>query len=99
MKETGRKKGKTRKDLDVADGLDDRGASLFEALRSWRLAASREHGVPAYVIFHDGTLKEIARARPGSIAELAGLSGVGEKKLEAYGRDILAIVEKQDTAA
>ena len=89
-----RTKGKPRKDLDVADGLDAAGAALFDALRSWRLAAAREHGVPAYVIFHDGTLKEIARARPTSLAALGALSGVGEKKLEAYGRDIVGIVER-----
>ncbi len=73
-------------------------ASLFDALRSWRLAASREHGVPAYVIFHDGTLKEIARSRPATIAALGELPGVGEKKLEAYGRDIIALVERHDGA-
>jgi ATP-dependent DNA helicase RecQ len=90
------KKGRTRKDLDLADGLDARSASLFEALRSWRLATSREHGVPAYVIFHDGTLKEIARAKPMTMTALGEVSGVGEKKLEAYGRDIIALVEKID---
>jgi ATP-dependent DNA helicase RecQ len=89
-----RPKGKPRKDLDVADGLDAEAATLFDALRSWRLAAAREHGVPAYVIFHDGTLKEIARARPTTLAALGALSGVGEKKLEAYGRDIVGIVER-----
>ncbi len=95
VKDGGRKKsGKTRKDLDPADGLDATGAALFDALRSWRLAASREHGVPAYVIFHDGTLKEIARARPTTVTALGEVSGVGEKKLEAYGRDIVAIVER-----
>ncbi|HEY0178803.1 MAG TPA: HRDC domain-containing protein, partial [Dokdonella sp.] len=93
-----RPKDKPRRDLDVADGLDARGIALFDALRSWRLSAAREHGVPAYVIFHDGTLKEIARARPASLDALGALSGVGQKKLEAYGRDIVAIVEKADAA-
>jgi ATP-dependent DNA helicase RecQ len=96
---TGKKKGRTRKDLDVADGLDAHGATLFEALRSWRLATSREHGVPAYVIFHDGTLKEIARTRPASLAALGRLSGVGEKKLEAYGSAIVELVTKHESAA
>ncbi len=91
---TGRKKPRTRKDLDVAAGLGADDVALFDALRSWRLAASREHGVPAYVIFHDGTLKEIARTKPTTIAALAALPGVGEKKLEAYGRDIVALVER-----
>ena len=95
------KRGRTkrRKDLDPTDGLDAGGSALFDALRSWRLAASREHGVPAYVIFHDGTLKEIARARPTTIAALGELSGVGEKKLEAYGRDIIALVERSEGLA
>jgi ATP-dependent DNA helicase RecQ len=91
-----RPKAKPRRDLDVSFGLDAAGATLLDALRSWRLATSREHGVPAYVVFNDATLKEIARARPKSRAELAVLSGVGEKKLEAYGRQILELVERQD---
>ena len=94
-----RGKQKRRRELDPTDGLDATGSALFDALRSWRLAASREHGVPAYVIFHDGTLKEIARARPTTIAALGELSGVGEKKLEAYGRDIVALVERSEGQA
>jgi ATP-dependent DNA helicase RecQ len=85
---------RTRRDLDVAAGLDPGGTKLFEALRSWRLGMSREHGVPAYVIFHDGTLKEIARARPTTVTALGEVAGVGEKKLEAYGRDIVELVER-----
>ncbi len=89
-----RVKGKPKKEFDVAAGLGARGAALFDALRSWRLAAAREHGVPAYVIFNDATLKEIARAAPTTRDALATLSGIGEKKLEAYGRDILELVER-----
>ena len=99
VKDAARKKQRGRRELDPTDGLDARGGALFEALRSWRLAASREHGVPAYVIFHDGTLKEIARARPTSVTALGAVSGVGEKKLEAYGRDIVEIVERMDATA
>jgi ATP-dependent DNA helicase RecQ len=62
---------------------------VFEALRAWRAEVARNHGVPAYVIFHDATLREIAMARPASLAELGGISGVGARKLEAYGDDIL----------
>ncbi len=95
--DTKRKKtARGRKELDPTDGLDASGSALFDALRSWRLATSREHGVPAYVIFHDGTLKEIARARPTTVTALGEVSGVGEKKLEAYGRDIVEIVERLD---
>jgi ATP-dependent DNA helicase RecQ len=66
---------------------------VFEALRAWRAEVARNHGVPAYVIFHDATLREIALARPGTLEELGGISGVGVRKLEAYGEDILERVE------
>jgi ATP-dependent DNA helicase RecQ len=65
---------------------------LFERLREWRLEAARRHGVPAYVIFHDATLREIARARPSSIDALRGISGVGARKLEAYGAEIIDLM-------
>ncbi|HEY3077653.1 MAG TPA: DNA helicase RecQ [Burkholderiales bacterium] len=65
---------------------------LLERLRAWRLAAARRHGVPAYVIFHDATLREIARARPSSLDALRGISGVGAKKLAAYGAEIVGLV-------
>jgi len=66
--------------------------ALFDRLRAWRSDAARRHGVPAYVIFHDATLKEIARARPASLDALHGISGVGAKKLEAYGEEIVGLV-------
>ena len=65
---------------------------LFERLRAWRVDAARRHGVPAYVIFHDATLRDIARTRPASLAALRGISGIGAKKLEAYGEDIVGLV-------
>ncbi|GAA4327549.1 DNA helicase RecQ [Pigmentiphaga soli] len=69
--------------------LPPQAESLFAALRAWRGEVARSHGVPAYVIFHDATLREIALARPGTLAELAEVNGVGARKLEAYGQDIL----------
>jgi ATP-dependent DNA helicase RecQ len=69
--------------------------AIFEDLRAWRADVARNHGVPAYVIFHDATLREIALAQPASLAELGGISGVGARKLEAYGQDILARVESR----
>jgi ATP-dependent DNA helicase RecQ len=66
---------------------------LFEALRTWRLQVAREHGVPAYTVFHDATLEEIARRRPGSTAELRAVSGVGAVKLERYGAAVLDLVQ------
>jgi ATP-dependent DNA helicase RecQ len=65
---------------------------VFERLREWRRATAAEHGVPAYVIFHDATLHEIARIRPGTLNELGRISGVGAKKLEAYGAEIVGMV-------
>ncbi len=86
-----RGKRKAKSDA-VSAALDARGRKLFETLRAWRSAAAREAGVPAYVVFNDGTLLEIARQRPGSLEALAGISGVGEKKLEAYGHHVLSLV-------
>ncbi|MBV6273034.1 DNA helicase RecQ [Alcaligenaceae bacterium CGII-47] len=72
---------------------------LFDGLRGWRSGVAHSHGVPAYVIFHDATLREIARIRPQTMDELAGISGVGVRKLEAYGADILACVGAQTSVA
>jgi ATP-dependent DNA helicase RecQ len=68
---------------------------LFDRLRAWRLEAARRHGVPAYVIFQDATLREIASARPSSLDALRGISGVGAKKLEAYGVEIVGLVRRR----
>jgi ATP-dependent DNA helicase RecQ len=73
--------------------LDEQGVGRFAALKSWRAEVAREHGLPAYVIFHDATLAEMARSQPGSLDALAQISGVGTKKLEAYGREILRVLE------
>jgi ATP-dependent DNA helicase RecQ len=64
-------------------------APLFEKLRAWRAAEAKEQGVPAYVIFHDATLREIATGTPNTLAELGTVSGVGESKLEKYGQKLL----------
>ena len=66
---------------------------IFEALRAWRAEIARSHGVPAYVIFHDATLKVIALARPNDLEALAHVNGVGARKLESYGQSILACIE------
>src|SRR3954452_6241138 len=64
-------------------------ATVFERLRAWRGATAKEQGVPAYVIFHDATLREVATQAPASLAELATISGVGENKLAKYGQGVL----------
>ncbi|CAG2154012.1 ATP-dependent DNA helicase RecQ [Cupriavidus yeoncheonensis] len=61
----------------------------WEALRRWRTEAAREHGVPAYVIFHDATLAELARTAPDSLAAMEGIPGIGASKLERYGQAIV----------
>ncbi|MEU5027692.1 DNA helicase RecQ [Streptomyces milbemycinicus] len=65
---------------------------LFERLRAWRGATAKEQGVPAYVIFHDATLRQIATLSPSTLAELGTVSGVGENKLAKYGEQILETV-------
>jgi ATP-dependent DNA helicase RecQ len=84
-------KGKAtrRKASAAANPTDD---PLFERLRAWRAEAAREHGVPAYVIFHDATLRAIAEIQPASLDDLRGVAGIGAKKMEAYGDAILEVV-------
>jgi ATP-dependent DNA helicase RecQ len=65
---------------------------IFEKLRWWRVETARAHNVPAYVIFHDATMREIAKAKPLSLDDLRGVSGVGEKKLQTYGEEIVALI-------
>jgi ATP-dependent DNA helicase RecQ len=72
---------------------------LFEQLRAWRAGVAKEQGVPAYVIFHDATLREIAATRPTSLAELGQVSGVGETKLARYGQQVLDTVRAGPPAA
>jgi ATP-dependent DNA helicase RecQ len=72
----------------VAD-LPAEAQSLFEALRAWRAAKAKEQGVPAYVIFHDATLRELAMRRPASLEELGTVTGVGEAKRAKYGEQLL----------
>ncbi len=62
------------------------------ALKAWRAEVAREHNLPAYIIFPDATLRAIAAAQPGSLSELDGISGIGQKKREAYGAEVLRIV-------
>jgi ATP-dependent DNA helicase RecQ len=72
---------------------------LFEALRAWRAAEAKEQGVPAYIVFGDATLRAVAELRPQSLADLDGVSGIGEKKLAAYGEGLLRVVAEQTSAS
>jgi ATP-dependent DNA helicase RecQ len=81
---------------DLDGGPDDAALdlALFEALREWRAATARSMGVPAYVVFPDATLAEVARRRPRSEDDLLEVKGIGPRKLEAYGADLLRLVRQ-----
>jgi ATP-dependent DNA helicase RecQ len=79
----------TKASRKVQVELPAEAAPVFERLRAWRAATAREQGVPAYVIFHDATLREIAGRAPATLTELASVNGVGENKLAKYGQQIL----------
>ena len=66
--------------------------AIFDKLRWWRVETARAHNIAAFIIFHDSTLREIAKARPTSLDDLRGVTGVGAKKLESYGADIIALI-------
>ena len=65
---------------------------LVVRLRSWRLERSQEDAVPAYVVLHDATLRELAAVRPQTLDELAGIKGFGPVKVDRYGDDLLAVL-------
>jgi ATP-dependent DNA helicase RecQ len=65
---------------------------VFEQLRAWRGATAKEQGVPAYVIFHDATLREIAARMPADLGALGAISGIGENKLAKYGEGVLGVL-------
>ena len=67
--------------------------ALVGALRKWRSEVARQRGVPAYVVLHDATIDGIAAARPTTSAQLRGIPGIGDKKLEHYGDELLALVK------
>ena len=72
--------------------LDEAAQQRYAALREWRAEVARSHNLPAYVIFHDATLAAIAQRAPQSLDDLQGISGIGARKLEAYGDQVLRVV-------
>ncbi|MBS4098793.1 MAG: DNA helicase RecQ [Sulfuricella sp.] len=76
----------------LADSFDAAGRALWERLRTWRKATAEEHNAPAFVIFPDATLAELVQHCPQSEAALMQISGIGKRKLEAYGADLLKIL-------
>ncbi|MGW0804885.1 DNA helicase RecQ [Nonomuraea sp. NPDC002799] len=81
------------KSRPAAAELSAEATPVFERLRAWRGATAKEQGVPAYVIFHDATLREIATLAPSSLAELSKVNGVGENKLAKYGDQVLETLQ------
>ncbi|KZC96465.1 DNA helicase RecQ [Clavibacter tessellarius] len=75
--------------------LPEEAQGLFEALRAWRSEQAKEQGVPAYVVFADVTLREVATVRPQDLGQLAGITGVGQKKLDTYGEGLLTVVRAE----
>ncbi|MGY1839159.1 MULTISPECIES: DNA helicase RecQ [unclassified Modestobacter] len=74
----------------TAPELPASATAAFERLRAWRAATAKEQGVPAYVVFHDATLRQIATEEPADLAALGTVSGVGAAKLEKFGNQVLA---------
>jgi ATP-dependent DNA helicase RecQ len=72
--------------------LDTAAQTRFEALRAWRSEVAREHNLPSYIVFSNAALAEMARRAPATLAELGEVSGVGAKKLDAYGQEILRVL-------
>jgi ATP-dependent DNA helicase RecQ len=93
-REPERARGAARKPkaASVAADLSPEAAKRFDRLREWRAGQAREQSVPAYVIFHDATLREIATQRPASLDGLSAVNGVGEAKLAKYGPQILDVL-------
>jgi len=88
------RKDRARKPGGAAAGLSGAGSALFDALRTWRKSVADKQNVPAYVILHDATLREIATRKPSSEGELAGIPGIGNTKLARFGSDLLKLVRE-----
>jgi ATP-dependent DNA helicase RecQ len=86
------KAGRAARDKAPPLPLDAEALRRFDALKAWRAEVAREHNLPAFVVFHDATLAQMARECPDGLDALAGVSGVGAKKLQAYGEEILRVL-------
>jgi ATP-dependent DNA helicase RecQ len=74
-------------------------SALHTALKAWRAEIARTRGFPAYVVLHDSTIDGIAASRPTTLTELRGIAGIGDKKLEHYGDELIALVKAHDAEA
>jgi ATP-dependent DNA helicase RecQ len=72
--------------------MSPRERARWDRLRAWRTETAKSDGVPAYVIFHDATLAEIARNAPDTLDDLRGIPGMGTRKLDRFGVELLEVV-------
>ena len=94
LRRAARRKTALPKARQVFSDLSAADESLFQQLRAWRSDTAREQGVPAYVILHDKTLRELAEVRPVSRNLLSTVTGIGSAKIEHYGEELLALIRK-----
>ncbi|WHZ09865.1 MAG: ATP-dependent DNA helicase RecQ [Burkholderiaceae bacterium] len=87
----GEGRGEGRTAPPAAAALDAAAQARFSALKAWRAEVAKAHNLPAYVIFHDATLAAIAERAPATLQDLQGISGIGARKLEAYGDAVLQV--------
>ncbi|HJW24365.1 MAG TPA: DNA helicase RecQ [Rhodocyclaceae bacterium] len=92
LRRTVRRKAATGKAARAPIDLEPADQPLFEALRRWRADTAREQAVPAYVILHDRTLKELAEVRPRNYGHLTTITGLGDAKIERYGEELLEVI-------
>jgi ATP-dependent DNA helicase RecQ len=88
----GKKSALAGRRSSIGPALAESDAPLFDALRAWRAGLAREQGVPAYVILHDKTLRELAARRPANPADLLDIPGIGQAKAERYGEALLLLM-------
>jgi ATP-dependent DNA helicase RecQ len=84
--------GRTSERADPTIGMGPRERARWDRLRAWRTETAKSDGVPAYVIFHDATLAEIARTEPASIEDLRAIPGMGARKLDRFGWELLSVI-------
>ncbi len=90
----GEKRPVDRARVEDAAPTNGENAIVFQALRQWRWEIAKEHGVPAYTVFHDSTLRELSGTLPQSLGELRCISGIGAKKIERYGPALLSVIQR-----
>ena len=96
LRQSARKPSGARSAKDDASQspMDMASQARLAALKAWRFEVAGHHNLPAFVIFHDSTLRSIALLNPTTTDQLSTVSGIGAKKLEAYGEEVLAVIKR-----